>query len=171
MATDLTIEFDASSKAGGSGGHSWYGWVALDPWGQVVYQDCGHLGYVTSSNEAEFLAMMSGMDFARDLGYVKKLKVIGDSQLVINAMEWRDGYFASEVLTECVDASLKIEEHFERVTYHWVPRKYNGHADRLAQIASMRFPARHMRDLDRSSFDLLPSKFLAKKQYPQDPEL
>lgn len=169
MPTDLTIEFDASTKHGNPG-HSWYGWVALDPWGQVVYQDCGHLG-VAGSNEAEFLAMMHGMNFARDLGYVKKLRVIGDSQLVINAMDARDGYFLNETLTDCVNAALKIEEHFERVTYHWVPRRFNGFADRLAQIASMHNPARKLRELDRSDFDLLPSKFLAKKQYPEDLEL
>jgi ribonuclease HI len=91
------------------------GGVILDEWASV--------------NEAEFSALLLGLYRCAELG-VTEIQVKSDSQLVVNQML---GFWKCREarLMEYKAEVLRVAQTFHRVTYVWVPRHQNQHADRM----------------------------------------
>lgn len=85
-----------------------------------------------TNNQAEYLALIAGMEKARELG-VKELTVRGDSQLVIRQMEGKYRVKNPNV-KPLFEKAKEIERHFDRITYEWIPREKNKEADSLANL-------------------------------------
>lgn len=83
-----------------------------------------------TNNEAEYTGLAIGLEKARELG-VKKLKIHGDSQLVINQVKgaWK---LKSENLRSLLTRVKKLLTEFEKVELEWIERSRNHLADAAA---------------------------------------
>ena len=92
----------------------------------------------SSNNEAEYEALLYGLRMAISLG-VHRLMVCGDSNLVVNQVmkEWDT---ESPTMTGYCNAVRKLENKFEGLELHHIPRLKNQAADDLAKIGSTRKP-------------------------------
>ena len=92
------------------------------------------LGFPCSNNEAEYEALLVGLKVARRLG-IKRLKIFGDSELLIRQVEGIYGVKNFSLAT--YRAAVKgIVEHFTSIEYKVVNRNENKLADSLATLAT-----------------------------------
>ena len=84
-----------------------------------------------SNNIAEYGAMVAGLERAVEMG-VKKLTVIGDSEIVIRQM---NGNYRckSKWLKYYRKKAIKLQKNFDKVAYKHVRRKHNKRADKLSR--------------------------------------
>ena len=111
--------------------------------GMVLYEDgkeneevwSGYLYFddQKTNNEAEYHAVLNGMQCAELLG-VKKLAIKGDSQLVVKQLsgEWQ---CSNAKLRQLYVASGETQRRFQLCSIRHVYRNYNKRADELANIA------------------------------------
>ncbi len=151
----LILETDGSTKKANPGPSAW-GFVAIGPWGNIVYEDCGVIPQHCTSNEAEFWAVWHALQFARDLGYVKTVEVRADSLTVIRQLEGKYG-FRNEGLTRVAEKVIEQMAFFEEISLIWVPRKWNKHADALANAAFEHNRQAAIRRINRDAFEMMPS--------------
>ena len=90
------------------------------------------LSFPCTNNSAEYEAFITGMSTAVELG-VRRIKVIGDSNLVISQMK---GDFALKEPTLAPYKTLaeKIVGMFDHVTMEHIPGSINRYADALATL-------------------------------------
>lgn len=150
--TDLVLECDGSVKPTGAG--SW-GYVALSPWGTVVYEECGLIPHICDSNEAEYWAAIKALEFARDLSYPKRIELRADSKTMIDQLRGRY-LFRNESLSCVAEQAVVLLGLFEEVQLYWVPRRWNAHADGVANAAFSQYPRREIAKIDRASLEKLP---------------
>ena len=92
------------------------------------------LHFPCSNNEAGFEALLIGLKAARRLG-IKRLKVFGDSKLVIKQDEGTYGVKNPSLVAYRVVVQ-RIMEHFIFIEYKVVNRGENKLADSLATLAT-----------------------------------
>ena len=93
-----------------------------------------HLDFPTTNNEAEYEALITGLDLAKAAG-ATNMVMYCDSQVVTNQVngdyecknEWMKKYF-EQVKDRVNDLQVKFVQ---------IPREKNEHADRLAKAASV----------------------------------
>ncbi|MEU6157439.1 bifunctional RNase H/acid phosphatase [Streptomyces sp. NPDC047130] len=130
---EFVIEADGGSR--GNPGPAGYGAVVADAaTGKVLVEAAEYLG-VTTNNVAEYSGLLAGLRAVRELagdGEVS-VRVRMDSKLVVEQMSgrWKIKHPGLAPLAEEARRLLPPE----RVTYEWIPRKENKHADRLANEA------------------------------------
>nr|XP_023895777.1 uncharacterized protein LOC112007641 [Quercus suber] len=92
------------------------------------------LQYQTTNNEAEYEALLKGMELAKSIE-AKSLLVLGDSQLIIGQV---NGVFEAkeERMRKYLDRVMRIMKKFEEVSFVQVSREENMEADALAREAS-----------------------------------
>ena len=124
-----SLHVDGASNVRGSGA----GIVFMNPDGEKMKYAI-HFQFKASNNEAEYEALLAGLDMARKLG-VENLKVHCDSLLIVNQVKGE--YQAKEenmiAYLEETKLRLKAISWYEIVQ---VPRESNTEADALAQMAS-----------------------------------
>ncbi len=154
---DLVIECDGATKKKTQAriGPSSWGFVALGPWGNVIYEDCGVIPQHCTSNEAEYWAVIHALRFAKDLGYVKALEIRSDSLNMIRQLEGKYG-FRSEALNHLATIVVDVLDTYEKVSLLWVPRKWNSHADALANAAFEHNKNAAIRRINRCEFEMMP---------------
>lgn len=114
-------------------GEAAIGVVLKDPKYRDVDQISKRIGWVKNHHEAEFKALIAGLELARYHG-IDLLRVFLDSALVVNTVN-RDWKLEPEHLNVlCARASLLAEE-FVDIKTCWVPREMNVEADALASTA------------------------------------
>ncbi|KAL5556089.1 hypothetical protein UlMin_038325 [Ulmus minor] len=101
-----TLTVDGSSNVNGAG----IGLVLTSPEGDLIQQAI-RCGFKATNNEAEYEALIAGLNLAKDMG-IKKLSVRSDSQLVT------------------------LQPAFEEFDISQIPRADNSHADALANLGS-----------------------------------
>ena len=92
------------------------------------------LHFPCSNNAIEYEALLVGLKAARKLG-IKRLKVFGDSELVIKQVEGIYGV-KNPNLAAYKAAVQKVMEHFTFIEYKVVNRGENKLADLLATLAT-----------------------------------
>lgn len=131
MSRHVVVEADGGSR--GNPGPAGYGAVVKDAGtGEVLAERQEGLG-VTTNNVAEYRALIAGLEAAADAGAtVADVKM--DSKLVVEQMSgrWKIKHAALQPLAL---RARDLASGFERVTYQWIPRARNAHADRLANEA------------------------------------
>ena len=66
---------------------------------------------------------------------IKRIKILSNSQLVINQMN--DTYQARDLkMTTYMKKATELKEHFSEVNIKQIPRDENSHADALANLGS-----------------------------------
>ncbi len=139
----LTLQFDGLFRGApqdyhlsDDAGFMCYGWVILRD-GLVIAR--GHGGYASaldaSSNVAEYLGLIEGMEALLDMQASKEMIVIcGDAKSVIEQMQGRASVTATSIKPLHKRAS-KLVQHFPRIHWIWTPRRNNHTADSLTRRA------------------------------------
>ena len=147
--TDLAnckLSVDGASNTQGSGA----GLILTSPEG-IDIEYALRFGFHTSNNEAEYEAIIAGLNLAHSLE-VDQLEVYNDSQLVVRQIE--DTYEAkSERMILYLRKVRDLLKKFVLVQIKHVPRAENSRADALAKLATA-----SQEDLSRST----PVEYLAE---------
>ena len=101
--------------------------------GEVLAELHESLG-ITTNNVAEYSGLIAGLERAGELAPGADVHVRMDSKLVVEQMSgrWKIKHPALQPLASQAGAAAR---RLGRVTYEWVPRARNAHADRLANQA------------------------------------
>jgi probable phosphoglycerate mutase len=101
--------------------------------GEVLAERYESLG-ATTNNVAEYQGLIAGLETAADLAPGADVQVRMDSKLVVEQMSgrWQIKHPAIRPLASRASAAAR---RLGRVSYEWVPRAQNAHADRLANLA------------------------------------
>jgi ribonuclease H / adenosylcobalamin/alpha-ribazole phosphatase len=127
----VIVEADGGSR--GNPGPAGYGtvvWTADH--GTVLAESKQAIGRATN-NVAEYRGLIAGLEEAVKIG-ATDVDVLMDSKLVVEQMSgrWKVKHPDIAVLHQQATA---LSTRFERITYTWIPRAKNSHADRLANEA------------------------------------
>ena len=131
-ARRLVIQADGGSR--GNPGTAGYGAVVLDAVsGEVLAEVSEPIGRATN-NVAEYSGLVAGLRAAGKLAPGATAEVRMDSKLVVEQMSGR-WQIKHPDLRPLVAQARQAARALGRVTYTWVPRERNTHADRLANQA------------------------------------
>ena len=132
MTRRLLVEADGGSR--GNPGLAGYGAVVRDArTGEVLAEVSEAIGHATN-NVAEYCGLLAGLRAAAKLAPGAETEVRMDSKLVVEQMSGRWRIKHPDLRPLAVEASQAARALGE-VTYTWVPRERNTHADRLANEA------------------------------------
>ncbi len=152
---DLILCTDASVRNGNPGTGS-YAYVALDADERLIYQEAEMIPqYPITNNGAEYWAIIKGLEFARDLRYVRSLEIRTDSLVAARQLRGDDIISSSELNHLAVKAWELIDQ-IDDVRIIFVPRRFNGYADALAKTPFAPNPRAAMRRLDMRDYDEMP---------------
>ncbi|MEU0475619.1 bifunctional RNase H/acid phosphatase [Streptomyces olivaceus] len=130
-AREYVVEADGGSR--GNPGPAGYGAVVLDAaTGETLVEAAEYLGVVTN-NVAEYRGLLAGLRAARELDPDAGVHVRMDSKLVVEQMSGRWKIKHPDMKPLAAEAARVFPPG--RVTYEWIPRAQNKHADRLANEA------------------------------------
>jgi ribonuclease HI len=139
-----TINVDGSSTKNAGG----IGIILKSPEGDVIKQAM-RLQYLTTNNEAEYEALLTGLKMAKILG-AAELDMLSDSQLVVGQVN--GDYEAKERLMQ---QYLNLVRHqisqFQEVKLSRIPREQNAEADQLARSASLSISDDNIKIIKQSS--------------------
>ena len=127
----LIVEADGASR-GNPGAASYGALVRDESSGELLAEVAEALGTATN-NVAEYRGLIAGLEAAAGIDPAARVEVRMDSKLVVEQMSgrWQVKHPDLKPLAARALAILPAE----RVTYVWVPRSQNKHADRLANQA------------------------------------
>ncbi|MET9639750.1 bifunctional RNase H/acid phosphatase [Streptomyces virginiae] len=127
----FVVEADGGSR--GNPGPAGYGAVVLDPAsGETLAERAEYIG-VATNNVAEYKGLIAGLTAARDLAPDAQVLVRMDSKLVVEQMSGRWKIKHPDMKPLAAEAARILPR--AQVTYEWIPRERNKHADRLANEA------------------------------------
>jgi ribonuclease H / adenosylcobalamin/alpha-ribazole phosphatase len=131
-ARRLVIEADGGSR--GNPGAAGYGAVVRDAvTGEVLAEVSEAIGRATN-NVAEYSGLVAGLRAAGKLAPGAAAEVRMDSKLVVEQMSGR-WQIKHPDLRPLAAQARQAARALGRVSYTWVPRERNTHADRLANQA------------------------------------
>ncbi|PZG87942.1 bifunctional RNase H/acid phosphatase [Streptomyces sp. NTH33] len=128
---EFIVEADGGSR--GNPGPAGYGAVVLDAaTGEPLARTAEYLGAVTN-NVAEYRGLLAGLRAAHALDPSARVHVRMDSKLVVEQMSGRWKIKHPDLKPLATLAARVFPPG--QVTYEWIPRERNKHADRLANEA------------------------------------
>jgi ribonuclease HI len=127
---DYKMNFDGCSKnnpgLAGAG-------AVIYHFDEEIWAEDFFVGDMFTNNHAEYAGLILGLQQAKFLG-IKKLKVEGDSLLVINQMKGL--YKCKSIhLIELYDKAKELEGYFDNIEFCHILRNKNKRADELSNIA------------------------------------
>ncbi|KAK1584217.1 hypothetical protein Q3G72_030878 [Acer saccharum] len=124
------LSVDGSSNIKGSE----LGLVLKSPQRDILEQSI-HCGFHATNNEAEYEALIAGLDLAKSLD-VKNIQVLSDSQLVVRQMngtyEAKDQRMSAYLIK-----AKQLQSTFDEFSVEQIPRSENARVDALASLESM----------------------------------
>ncbi|MEU2673851.1 bifunctional RNase H/acid phosphatase [Streptomyces sp. NPDC007164] len=133
----FVIEADGGSR--GNPGPAGYGAVVIDPaTGETLAEAAEYIG-VATNNVAEYKGLIAGLKAAKALvpdasaDGALRVRVRMDSKLVVEQMSGRWKIKHPDMKPLAAEAARILPA--SAVTYEWIPRERNKHADRLANEA------------------------------------
>ncbi|MET9828808.1 bifunctional RNase H/acid phosphatase [Streptomyces sp. NPDC006385] len=128
---EFIVEADGGSR--GNPGPAGYGAVVIDAaTGQTLAETAEYIG-VATNNVAEYRGLLAGLRAAHALDPTATIHVRMDSKLVIEQMSGRWKIKHPDMKPLASEAARVFPA--PQVTYEWIPREQNKHADRLANEA------------------------------------
>jgi ribonuclease HI len=125
-----TLFTDGASR--GNPGQAGAGIILLDPAGEVRLQYGDYLG-VATNNEAEYRALLLGLQKARELG-LSKVEIRCDSELMVRQLNGSYRVKQPHLLKLWQEAQAELQRFAAHQIRH-VPREMNSQADRMANRA------------------------------------
>ncbi|MFI6943045.1 bifunctional RNase H/acid phosphatase [Streptomyces sp. NPDC050418] len=127
----FVVEADGGSR--GNPGPAGYGAVVIDgDSGEVLAERAEFIG-VATNNVAEYRGLIAGLRAAHALDPAGTVAVRMDSKLVVEQMSGRWKIKHPDMKPLAAEARSVFPP--DAVTYEWIPREENKHADRLANEA------------------------------------
>ncbi|ELY51154.1 ribonuclease HI [Natronolimnohabitans innermongolicus] len=123
------VYFDGGSR--GNPGPAAIGWVIVTGDG-IVAEDGETIGTATN-NQAEYEALIAGLEAASDYGY-DEIHIRGDSELIVKQVRGEYDTNNPELREKRVTVHELLRE-FEEWTLEYVPREVNERADGLVNEA------------------------------------
>lgn len=128
---EFIVEADGGSR--GNPGPASYGSVVLDAvTGETLVEAAEYIG-VATNNVAEYRGLIAGLKAAYELDPEASVRVRMDSKLVVEQLSGRWKIKHPGMKPLAAEAARVFPPG--RVTYEWMPRDQNKHADRLANEA------------------------------------
>ncbi|MDX2844700.1 bifunctional RNase H/acid phosphatase [Streptomyces ipomoeae] len=128
---EFIVEADGGSR--GNPGPAGYGSVVRDAaTGETLAEAAEYIG-VATNNVAEYRGLIAGLKAARALDPTATVRVRMDSKLVVEQMSGRWKIKHPDMKPLAAEAARILPP--DHVTYEWIPRDQNKHADRLANEA------------------------------------
>jgi probable phosphoglycerate mutase len=128
---EFIVEADGGSR--GNPGPAGYGSVVIDAaTGETLVERAEYIGIATN-NVAEYRGLVAGLTAARELDPTARVRVRMDSKLVVEQMSGRWKIKHPDMKPLAAEAARIVPP--SQVTYEWIPREQNKHADRLANEA------------------------------------
>ncbi|MEU1296969.1 bifunctional RNase H/acid phosphatase [Streptomyces sp. NPDC005840] len=128
---EFIVEADGGSR--GNPGPAGYGAVVIDAvTGETAAEASESIG-VATNNVAEYRGLLAGLRAAHALDPAATVHVRMDSKLVVEQMSGRWKIKHPDMKPLALAASRVFPP--DRVTFEWIPRERNKHADRLANRA------------------------------------
>ncbi|MDN3020590.1 bifunctional RNase H/acid phosphatase [Streptomyces sp. S.PB5] len=128
---EFIVEADGGSR--GNPGPAGYGSVVIDAaTGETLAERAEYIG-VATNNVAEYRGLVAGLRAAHELDPTASIHVRMDSKLVVEQMSGRWKIKHPDMKPLAMEAGRVFPA--DRVTYEWIPRERNKHADRLANEA------------------------------------
>jgi ribonuclease H / adenosylcobalamin/alpha-ribazole phosphatase len=127
----VIVEADGGSR--GNPGPAGYGAVVWTADRETVLAETKQaIGHATN-NVAEYRGLIAGLEEAVKLG-ATEVDVRMDSKLVVEQMSGRWKVKHPD-LRSLFEQAMAVATTFEQISYAWIPREENSHADRLANAA------------------------------------
>ena len=130
MIERAIVQSDGASR--GNPGPAAIGGVVMTHDGEVLAEVSDAIG-VTTSNVAEYRALIATLLAARELG-VKSVDVLLDSDLIVQQVKGRYKVKKPHLKPLLAEVKQRLSD-FEQYTINHVPRHRNRHADALANQA------------------------------------
>ncbi|MFE0171862.1 bifunctional RNase H/acid phosphatase [Streptomyces sp. NPDC059002] len=128
---EFIVEADGGSR--GNPGPAGYGSVVIDAaTGETLMEAAEYIG-VATNNVAEYKGLVAGLKAAHQLDPAASVHVRMDSKLVVEQMSGRWKIKHPDMKPLAAEAARVYPS--SQVTYEWIPREKNKHADRLANEA------------------------------------
>lgn len=127
----VVVEADGGSR--GNPGPAGYGSVVLTADRRAVLAESKQAIGQATNNVAEYRGLIAGLEEATKVG-AAEVDVYMDSKLVIEQMAGRWKVKNAD-LAALHDEARALVRRFDRVSFTWMPRDQNSHADRLANEA------------------------------------
>ncbi|MFJ5309006.1 bifunctional RNase H/acid phosphatase [Streptomyces sp. NPDC088350] len=128
---EFIVEADGGSR--GNPGPAGYGSVVIDgTTGETLAEAAEYIG-VATNNVAEYRGLVAGLRAAHTLDPSAHIHVRMDSKLVVEQMSGRWKIKHPDMKPLAAEAGTVFPA--DQVTYEWIPREQNKHADRLANEA------------------------------------
>ncbi|MGE2715954.1 bifunctional RNase H/acid phosphatase [Mycolicibacterium litorale] len=127
----VIVEADGGSR--GNPGPAGYGSVVFSADRTSVLAESKQAIGRATNNVAEYRGLIAGLEEAVNLG-ATDVAVAMDSKLVVEQMSGRWKVKHPDLIPLHQQART-LAQRFDRVTYSWIPRARNAHADRLANEA------------------------------------
>ncbi|GAA5074221.1 bifunctional RNase H/acid phosphatase [Nocardia iowensis] len=128
---EVIVEADGGSR--GNPGPAGYGAVVYSADHVRVLAERREFIGIATNNVAEYRGLIAGLEAAAELG-ARIVTVRMDSKLVVEQMSgrWKVKHAA---MVPLADRARRLVAGFERVSFTWIPRAENSHADQLANAA------------------------------------
>lgn len=127
----VLVEADGGSR--GNPGPAGFGAVVLDADHDAVLAERKEAIGRATNNVAEYRGLIAGLEAATELG-AAEVAVSMDSKLVVEQMSGRWKVKHPDLIP-LQRRAAELAAGFDRVSYAWIPRERNSHADRLANEA------------------------------------
>ncbi|MGA8331604.1 MAG: bifunctional RNase H/acid phosphatase [Mycobacterium sp.] len=127
----VIVEADGGSR--GNPGPAGYGSVVWTADRSTVLAESKQAIGIATNNVAEYRGLIAGLEEAAKL-HATEVAVSMDSKLVVEQMSGRWQVKHPDLKTLNAEAR-SLASQFEQISYRWIPRAENSHADRLANEA------------------------------------
>ena len=128
----MKVKLFTDGGSRGNPGPAAYGFVLKAEDGTVLFASGERIG-IHTNNYAEYSALIAGLMKAIQLD-AQEVEVMADSKLLVMQMsgEWK---VKNETLHDLFVQATRLSRELDNVTYTWIPREENEHADRLVNEA------------------------------------
>lgn len=126
----LKTDGGITAEQGQASGPAAIGVVLKDHKYRDVAEVSKRIGLARNHHEAEYKALIAGLELARHHG-IDRIRVFSDSALVVNTVNGDWNLQPEHLKDLCVKAGLLVKE-FADIQLSWIPREMNLEADALA---------------------------------------
>ncbi|MGI8880418.1 MAG: orotate phosphoribosyltransferase [Jatrophihabitans sp.] len=127
----VVVEADGGSR--GNPGPAGFGAVVMDATTREVLAERSESIGIATNNVAEYRGLIAGLTAALEVGAVQ-VAVRMDSKLVVEQMSGRWQVKHPDMRPLAREAN-ELRRKLDEITFEWIPRELNKHADRLANEA------------------------------------
>jgi ribonuclease HI len=132
LVLTVVVHIDGLAQPRNPGVATW-GYI-IDEGGKRLAEGSGLAGENTTSNYAEYSALVEVLKKLKELKVEGDILVMSDSKLLVGQMSqgWK---VKGGVYAEKLKESRALLKEFGFVTFEWIPREQNEEADLLTRIA------------------------------------